>query len=138
MLRQFIKLQSSKMNHKYISQKSRCLKFKKDFPVEVLPWQGIILANLHSIKQYSVSYPEFFWADWYIDRSEEDTTIVGTEQVNFQNFFLQIPLKMHSPSLSVLRFLCKTFFNLLKFTLWNTLLCEWFLKNSYIPKKVWL
>ena len=42
------------------------------------------------------------------------------------------PLKMPSLTMSVLRFLCKTFSKLLKFTLWNTLLCGWFLKNSYI------
>ena len=41
-------------------------------------------------------------------------------------------LKMHSLALSVLRFLCKTFSKLIKFTLRNTLLCGWLFKKSYI------
>ena len=44
-------------------------------------------------------------------------------------------LKIHSLPLSVLRFLCKTFSILLKLSLWKTLFCRWFFKNSYIQIK---
>ena len=45
-------------------------------------------------------------------------------------------LKIHSLPLSVLRFLCKTFSILLKLSLWKTLFCGWFFKNSYIQIKI--
>ena len=41
-------------------------------------------------------------------------------------------IKMYSLALPVLRFLCKTFCKLPKFTLRNILLRAWFSKNSYI------
>ena len=70
-------------------------------------------------------YPKFFWADQYIHWThEEDTIMVGAEQWNLQQ------------SLFVVRFLGKTFFKLLKFTLWNTVLHGWCFKNSYIQMKV--
>ena len=43
--------------------------------------------------------------------------------------------KMHSLGFSLVRFLCKTFFKLLKLLLWKTLFYRWFLKNSYIKIK---
>ena len=55
----------------------------------------------------------------------------------FSKFVPPDALKMHSLVLSVLRFPCKTFSKLPKFTLRNTLLREWFLKNSYIQKKLY-
>ena len=41
----------------------------------------------------------------------------------FSKFVPPDVLKMHSPAVSVLKFLCKTFSKLLKFTLQNTPLC---------------
>ena len=43
--------------------------------------------------------------------------------------------KMHSLDFSLVGFLCKTFFKLLKLLLWKTLFYGWFLKNSYIKIK---
>ena len=36
----------------------------------------------------SVTYPEFFGADWYTHWTHEDVTMVGTKQGNFQNLWL--------------------------------------------------
>ena len=44
-------------------------------------------------------------------------------------------LKMHFLTLSLLRFFCKTFSELLKLTLRSTISRGWFLKNSYIHKQ---
>ena len=38
----------------------------------------------------AVLYPEFFWADQYTHWTHKDTTKVGDEGRNFQNFYLQI------------------------------------------------
>ena len=58
----------------------------------------------------------------------------------FSKFVLPNTLKMHSPVLSVLRFLCQTFPKSLKVSLRKTLFRGWFSKNSlYSNKKVvWL
>ena len=53
----------------------------------------------------------------------------------FSKFVPPNALKIHFLALSVLKFLCKTFPKLLKFTLWNTLPLGWLLKNSYIHKQ---
>ena len=68
--------------------------------------------------ELSVTYPQPFWADWYIHLTYEGASMVGAE--HFLKFVPPDALKMHSLALSVLRFLCKTFSKLLKFTLSNT------------------
>ena len=55
---------------------------------------------------------------------------------NSQKYLPPDTLKIHSLALTVLRFLCKTFCKLGKFTLWNTLLHGWFSKISYIQIKI--
>ena len=63
----------------------------------------------------------------------QQNTLVGNNWKKNSKFVPPDALKMHSLALSVLRFPCKLFCKLLKVTLWNTLLCWWFLKkNSYI------
>ena len=47
--------------------------------------------------------------------------MVGAERIIFSKFVPPVALKMHSLTLPVLRFLCKTFSKLLKFTLRDTL-----------------
>ena len=37
-----------------------------------------------------VMYPWLFWAAWYIHRTHEGATMVGTERKNFQNLCLQM------------------------------------------------
>ena len=80
-----------------------------------------------------MTYPEFFWVDWYTHRTHEGATF--WQQVEkFSNSVPPDTLKMHSLALSVLRFLCKTFSLLLMLTLRKTLVddCK---KNSYIQIK---
>ena len=50
----------------------------------------------------------------------------------FLKFVPSDALKMHSLALYVLKFVCKAFSKLLKFTLWYTRGCGWILKKSYI------
>ena len=50
----------------------------------------------------------------------------------FSKFMPPDALKIHYPALSVLRFPCKTLSKTIKFTLQNTPLWGWFLKNLYI------
>ena len=58
--------------------------------------------------QYPVTYPEFFWVDWYTHQTQEGATF--SQQVEkFSNSVPPDTLKMHSLALSVLRFLCKTY-----------------------------
>ena len=61
-------------------------------------------------------------ADQYIDQIHKGVTWL-LESRKFLKFVSLDVLKMHSPALSVLRFLSKTFSELLKFTLQNTPLC---------------
>ena len=55
---------------------------------------------------FTVMYPEFFWAEQYIEPTGG----------NFSKFVTLDALKMHSLIPYVLRFYCKTFSKLLKFT----------------------
>ena len=67
-------------------------------------------------------HPEFLGADQYIDQIQKGVTWL----VQSRKLLKCVPLdalKIHSPALSVLRFLSKTFSELLKFTLQNTPLC---------------
>ena len=50
-----------------------------------------------------VTYPELFWADWYTHQTHEGATKVGVPPDVLKTQFL---------ALSVLRFLCKTFFQI--------------------------
>ena len=61
-------------------------------------------------------------ADQYIDQIHKGVTWL-LESRKFLKFVFLDVLKMHSPALPVLRFLSKTFSELLKFTLQNTPLC---------------
>ena len=58
-----------------------------------------------------VAYPEFLLADWYIHQMYEGATMVRT----FSKFVPPDALKMHSLTLSVIRFLCKLFSKLFFF-----------------------
>ena len=71
----------------------------------------------------SVAYPECFWADRYIH-----WTHVWHRAVNYLKFLPLDDLEIHSLSLLVPIFLCKTFPKLIKFTWRDILLCGWFLK----------
>ena len=68
---------------------------------------------------------------WATKTTVSDVSRVATKRLHFQNLCLQISNRQTLP---VLRFLCKTFFKLLKFTLQNTLphLMTWsrFVKKS--------
>ena len=80
-------------------------------------------------------YPQFFWADWYTYLTHKGVTMVGAEWRNFQNLCLQI-LQNCTPWLWLfLDFFCQTFFKLLKFSLWKTLLWMIFKKFIYSNKK---
>ena len=81
------------------------------------------------------NYKECFWVDRYIHWTHKGATMVGINQLNSLIFVPPDVKKMHLLALSVLRFLCKTFSKLLKFTLWNSFLCRWLLKNSNIQIK---
>ena len=75
----------------------------------------------------SVAYPECFWEDRYIHWTHEGATR-WHRAVNFWKFLPLDGLEMHSLSLLVPIFLCKTFPKLIKFTWRDILLCGWFLK----------
>ena len=75
-----------------------------------------------------------FWADQCRYQAHKGTTIVGAEGRNFQNFCLQIILKMHPLALPVLRFLCNIF-QITWAYLRKILFHGWFFK---IPCRVWL
>ena len=66
----------------------------------------------------SVMCLEFFWADQYIYGTVEDATMVAARLENFKfSFVPRGALKMDFLVWPVLRFLCKAFSKLLKFTL---------------------
>ena len=75
-----------------------------------------------------------FWADQCRYQAHKGTTIVGAEGRNFQNFCLQIILKMHPLALPILRFLCNIF-QITWAYLRKILFHGWFFK---IPCRVWL
>ena len=86
-------------------------------------------AVCHAYKQlkwfyWAVMYPDF----WGADQNIHSWCWVGI----FSKFVPPNALKM---VLSVLKFLCKLFSKLLKFTLRNTCPRGWYLKNSWIHKQ---
>ena len=82
------------------------------------------------------------YQQWHIQGffGKTGTHIEPTRVEKFSKFVHPDTLKMHSLTLSVIIFLCKTFSKLLKLTLLKTLFRKDFLKNSiYSNKKfVWL
>ena len=58
---------------------------------------------------FTVMYPEFFWADWYILRTHKVATLGGVEQEKFQNLYLLMLKKYTLLALPVVSFLCKLF-----------------------------
>ena len=85
---------------------------------------GIIPAIQSKIKTKNSqqTYPEFFEGrPEYTHQTYKGGTMVGAKWKIFQKFVPPDALKMHLLTLSV-RFLCKTFSSLFKFTLPNTLL----------------
>ena len=37
---------------------------------------------------YTVTYPEFFWAEWYVHQTHKSMTMVGGEWEHFQDLCL--------------------------------------------------
>ena len=77
---------------------------------------------LNNIKIKTVTYPEFFGGQTVHTSNPRPRHHGWRYVVKFSKCVSPDALNMHYPALSVLRFLCKTFSKLLKFTLQNTLL----------------
>ena len=80
------------------------------------------------ILERAVTHPEFFLGKngTYIKPTKAPPWLALSKI-----FVLSDALKMYSPSLPVLRFICETFSKLLKFALRNTSVRGWFFKKSY-------
>ena len=98
-------------------------------------WEGGWYPNARVISMASVTHSEFF-LDRPVHISNPRSCHHGWQRaVKVSKFVPPDALNMHYVALSVFRFLCKTFFKLLTFTLQNNLLRGWFFKNSYIQMK---
>ena len=91
-----------------------CTSFSIEFLIRTVFGTETLVATLNFLFGFSVTYPEFFWADRYTHRTHEGAAMSGGEWRNCQNLY---PL-----ALSFLRFFYKTFSKVL-------------LKNSYIQIK---
>ena len=54
--------------------------------------QNVASLNLFCRHYFAAMHPEFFWADWCIHETHKGAPMVGHEQKNFQNMYLQVAL----------------------------------------------
>ena len=64
--------------------------FVKDITYFQINSIRILFRMVEFFVMFSVTYPDFVWADQYTHRTHESTAMVGTERRNFQNLCLQI------------------------------------------------
>ena len=83
----------------------------------------------------SVTHTDGFWVAWYTHQTYKGATMVGSKWRKVSKFVPPDTLNMLSLALSVLRFLCKTFSGLLKFSLQKTLSWRIFKNFLYSEKK---
>ena len=121
----YIYISFSKQSFKPGNSSKFCYSIATPWKFNVKKQDQVVGTFPHSTKGV-VTYPELFWADIKPKTTSNPkcTTMVDTEQKKNSKFLPPNALKMHSPTLSGLRFFCKTFSKLLRFTLQNTLLCR--------------